>query len=229
MLDAERNRVVDVCAGDLLENTLNAYSSGKAREIAVECQCNRTRLRSSVDQWKKSLEKVRAAKAAKEKRKRNFQALTSRLGPVSHKDAVDRSFASVDSPNQTLVELAPDPFVEDEEMSTQSDSSPAIARSKAVTGATQRSSFWLRDTLAIFICDLANKAFSIFHTSTPPDWKVLVIVPALSDNMSSWYRCKLGMQPMEDQRTDRMPYVQVEFVILTEQDLHDEVSFTCGP
>lgn len=222
MLDAERNRVVDVCAGNLLENTLGAYSLEVARGIGLECQCNQNRLRRSVNQWKRSLEKVRAAKAAKEKRRRNFQALSSRLGASPHKDAADGSFASVESPNQTFAELLPDPFVEEEE--EQSDKTLIPTRSKTVNGVAQRSPFWLRDTLAIFICDLANKAFSTFRTSKPPDWKVLVIVPSLSDSIASWYRCKLGMQTTEDQRIDRMPYVQVEFVLLTEQDLYDEVS-----
>ena len=223
MLDSERNRVVDVCAGGLLESAIDAYSQETAMSISLECHCDRNRLRNGLDRWKRSLVKVRLAKTAKEKRKNNFQALSSRLGASSHNGARDRSFGSAGSPEQSLVDLMPDPFVEDDETPMQIDNTAKGTHSTAVNTAAHRSSFWSRDTLATFVCDLTNKTFSTFRSTRPPDWKVLIIIPSLSGSMASWYRCKLGMQAMEDRRMDRMPYVQVEFVLATEQDLSDEV------
>lgn len=230
MLDSERNRVVDVCAGGLLENVLDSYGREVARGISLQFQCDRNCLRNSLDRWKRSLVKVRAAKAAKERRKRNFQALSGRLGTSSHKDASDRSVTFAASPEQTLFDLIPDPFVEEDNTSMQVDPNASMVINTA-NAASQRASFWLHDTLAVLICDLANKTFSTFRTAKPPDWKVVVIVPSLSGSMASWYRHKLGMQSMEDQCIDEMLYVHVEFVIVTEKDLYDEVrrSYTFTP
>lgn len=224
MLDSERNRVVDVCAGGLLESAIDAYSQEGAKSLALECHCDRNRLRNSLNTWKRGLEKVRLAKIAKEKRKNNFQALSSRLGASPHKDSRDRSFVSAGSPEQSFVDLMPDPFVEDDETSKQVGNSIKSTQPVAVRTAAHRSPFWSPDTLSSFICDLTNKTFSTFRSTRPPDWKVFVIIPDLSGSMASWYRCKLGMQAMEDQKTDLMPYVQVEFVLITERDLHDEVN-----
>lgn len=224
MLESERNRVVDVCAGGLLENVVALYSQEAARGAALACGCDRRLLRNSMNRWKKSLYKVRAAKTAREKRKQQFESLSGRLGLSTRQATFDQRSQAALSPETSFAEPLPDPFVELEDASMQIDARPGELASRYGRGAATHNPFWTRDTLGILICDLANKTFSTFRTTKPPDWRVLVLASSLTGSLASWYRCKLGMGGEEDQRTDRMPYVHVEFVLITEDDLHDEVS-----
>lgn len=215
MLDSERQRVVDTCAGGLLESLFDAYGEEAAQTAAFQCICDTLCLKNSFGRWQRSLVKVRAAKVAKEARKRKFKALSTRLGASPHSDASYSGSHFAGSPELSFRDLEPDPFIDDNADAMQVETS-----SKAYSN----SSFWLRDTLGILICDLANKTFSTFRITKPPRWTVLIVVPSLTESIASWYRCKLGMDPSEDQRTDRMPYVEVEYVLLAPDDLHDEVS-----
>jgi hypothetical protein len=220
----ERTELVEQCASNLSEVMLEQYSAETARSVAFECECDRKRLRQSLKRWQECLAQVKSAKKAREVRRKSFKALNTALSNSPAKDQHSLESITPFSPNVTMLELTPDPFVDSNDTSSMHlDNSSANTSVRTANDLHKTKSFWSPETLSILICDLVNKTFSSFRTKVPPDWKVIVVIPAFTDSLTSWYRCKLGMSSMEEQRTDRMPYVNVEFVLLTADDLAEEV------
>lgn len=210
ILVAERQTVVEQCASELLERALEEFASEKAHFVVAEMFDSRCSTRRHLASWRRKLQRAKDLRAELEERSRCFKDLASHLnGSPAHSRKRRRRSANepdADLPDLSMLDLG---------------SSRAQTMPVASTSTTP---FWQPATLSNFICSIADQTFAGLAPAEVPDWKCLIVVPALDDPLATWWRCKLGMAPEDEGSVHMLQNVRVEFALLTYDDLDDVVS-----